>query len=100
MRRICVLLMGLCIAPATWGATVTYTLRLHESAAGAKVATNQFVVYATAEPGTTNGIAALSLDLEGALSALNLRPPGGYYAMDDTSPSWDSTVNYPTPFFV
>jgi len=100
MRKLWLGIIGLAAASTANAAVVTYTLSLHETAAGAKTALNNFVVYATVEPGTNDGLFAFGVDLEGTFTALTNRSPNGFYAIDDTSPSWDSTVAYPPAQYV
>src|SRR4051812_2192208 len=100
MKKLWLGIIGLAAASTANAAVVTYTLSLHESATGAKVSTNNFVVYATVEPGTNDGLFAFGVDLEGTFSALTNRTPSGFFSIDDTSPSWDSTVTYPPAQYI
>jgi len=89
-----------CIAWQARGATGTYTLRLHETAAGQPTATNQFTVYATVEQGTNDGLFAFGVDLEGTFTALTNKTPSGFFSIDESSPNWDSTVAYPPAQYI
>jgi len=105
MRKLWLGIIGLAAASTANAAVVTYTLSLHETAAGASTNLSQFVIYATVSQGDNSGLFAYGVDLKGTgdaggpttLSLVN-RTPSGKWDVDQADTNYDPSNVYPTKF--
>lgn len=105
MRKLWLGIIGLAAASTANAAVVTYTLSLHESAAGAPTANSQFAIYATVSQGDNSGLFAYGVDLKGTADAggpttltLVNRTPTGTWDVDPNDPNYDPGNAYPQKF--
>ena len=103
MRKTWLGLIAVLLSSCAFGATVTYTLSLHENAAG-QCAPNAFAIYGSVSQGDNQGFHSFAVDLKtpaqggATLTTFTNRSPNGTWDVDPNDPDYDPNVAYPTKY--
>jgi hypothetical protein len=99
-------ILGLAASASVQGATVTYTLSLHESITCQPTLNNAFTVWVTVSPNDNSGLFAYGVDLTGTgdtggptTMTMTNRTPAGTFDANPNDPNFDPNDVYPTKSF-